>query len=219
MNYDFSFSQKNLIFALAGFAFVGSMLFVTGLLVGTNWKAEPNAAANVTAQQPAAAPAPPPAPPAPQQEPLMTMDLSRPEAAPFDLFDSSVEPAQVKQAHGNPAGMSSRRETAYAPALPNDGEIKIIEEAEPVADEADETPDYSVQVGVFASENDAHLLVRQLQKKGYTPIVLAASDEKSRLFYSVRIGTYRNQTEAANAASNIAEQEKLKAVVRPLGSL
>ncbi len=218
MNYDFSFSQKNLFFALAGFAFVGIMLFVTGLLIGTNWKAEPNAAANVTAQQPAAAPAPAP-PPAPQQEPLMTMDLSRPEAAPFDLFASSDAPATVKQAHGSPVNFNSRRETTYAPALPNDGEIKIIEEAEPSANETDETPDYSVQVGVFASESDAHLMVRQLQRKGYTPIVLAASDDKSRLLYSVRIGTYRNQTEAATAASNIADQEKLKAVVRPLGSL
>lgn len=218
MNYDFSFSKKTIIFALAGFVFVGGMLFIAGLLIGTTWKAEPNAAANVVAQQPAAAPAPPP-PPVTQPEPLMTMDLSKPEAAPLDLSASTGAPAAVKQAHGNAASFNYRRAPMSTTVSPDDGELKIIQEAEPSANESAETTPFSVQVGVFASENDAHQLVRQLQKKGYTPIVLAAGDDKSRLQYAVRIGAYRNQTEAAQAASNIAEQEKLKAIVRPLGSL
>ena len=72
---------------------------------------------------------------------------------------------------------------------------------------------------MFNSENEAHQLVRQLQKKGYTPIVLAANDDESRLWYAVRIGAYTDKTEATRAASNINAQEKLKAVVRPLGAL
>ena len=217
MNYDFSFSKKTITFALAGFVFVGGMLFIAGLLIGTNWKAEPNAAANVAAQQPQ--PAPPP-PPAPQPEPVTTADLSKPESAPLDLSASLNAPAPVKQAHGNAANFYSRREPTFAPLSPDDGELKIIQEAEPTASEADASPAFSVQVGVFASENDAHQLVRQLQKKGYTPIVLAAqNDDKSKLFYAVRIGAYRNQTEATQAASNISDQEKVKAIVRPLGSL
>jgi cell division septation protein DedD len=218
MNYDFSFSKKATIFALAGFVFVGGLLFIAGLLIGTSWKAEPNAAANVAAQQPATAPAPPP--PAPQPEPVTTTDLSRPEVAPLDLSAALNTPAPVRQAHGNAASIYSRREPAYMPASPDNGELKIIQEAEASASETAETTAYSVQVGVFASENDAHQLVRQLQKKGYTPIVLAAqNDDKSRLQYAVRIGAYRSKTEAAQAASNISDQEKLQAIVRPLGSL
>lgn len=219
MNYDFSFSKKTIIFALAGFVFVGGMLFIAGLLIGTTWKAEPNVAANVAAQQ-AAAPAPPP-PPATQPEPLMTMDLSKPEVAPLNLSAATGAPAPVKQAHANIAGVYSRREPIYnTPVSPDDGgELEIISEADSSANESAETNAFSVQVGVFASENDAHLLVRQLQKKGYTPIVLAASDDRSRLFYAVRLGTYRSPAEAAKAASNISEQEKIEAIVRPLGSL
>lgn len=225
MSYDFSFSKKTISFALAGFAFVGILLFVAGLLIGTSWKAEPAPAVAVVAKQPAPAP-PAPEPPAPQQQPIVRADVAKPEAVvPSEADASSAASAPVRQSHGSAASLNSKRWQSLLPALPvlpataNDGELKIIQEAEPSVNEAAETTDYSVQVGVFVSENDAHQLVRQLQKKGYTPIVLAASDEGSKLWYSVRIGAYKNKTEAAQAASNIAGQEQLKAVVRPLGSL
>jgi cell division septation protein DedD len=222
MSYDFSFSKKTISFALGGFAFVGILLFVAGLLIGTSWKAEPAPAVAVVAKQPAPAP-PAPEPPAPQQQPIVRADVAKPEAAvPSEADASSVASAPVRQSHGNAASLNSKRWQSLLPVLPataNDGELKIIQEAEPSVNEAAETTDFSVQVGVFVSETDAHQLVRQLQKKGYTPIVLAASDEGSKLWYSVRIGAYKNRTEAAQAASNIAGQEQLKAVVRPLGSL
>jgi cell division septation protein DedD len=217
MSYDFSFDKKTISFVLAGSAFMGVMLFIAGLLVGTNWKAEPDASTTVPAKQPAAAPAPAP-PPAPP-EPVMRADVARPEvAAPSEADATSDTSAPVKQAHSNAASINSKRWQA-SPAPYNDGELKIIQEAEPSANEATDTSAFSVQVGVFVSENEAHQLVRQLQKKGYTPIVLAARDDESKLWYSVRIGSYTNKTGATQAASNIAGQEKLKAIVRPLGSL
>src|ERR1044071_1754925 len=79
MSYNFSFDKKTITLLLGGFAFVGSMLFIAGLLVGTNLKAEqhPAVAAVVTGGQPPAATQPPaPAPkepvikePAAQTEP------------------------------------------------------------------------------------------------------------------------------------------------------
>jgi cell division protein FtsN len=218
MNYDFSFSKKAMAFVLAGSGFVGAMLFIAGLLIGTNWKAEPNAAASVAGQPPVAAPTP--EPPATPPEPLLTANTVRPSPiAPARTGASSDAPAPVKQAHADAASVNRKTWQSPAPAYENDGELKIIQEAEPAPNEAAEIQAFSVEVGVFVSESDAHQLVRQLQQKGYTPIVLAASDDESRLWYSVRIGSYDNETEAAQAASNIAGQEKLKAVVRPLGSL
>jgi hypothetical protein len=46
-----------------------------------------------------------------------------------------------------------------------------------------------------------------------------AHDAQDRQWYSVRIGAYAEQSEAAHAAANFMKQEKMKAVVRPLGSL
>ena len=218
MSYDFSFSTKALSFVLAGSAFVGIMLFIAGLLIGTNWKAEPNNAVNVAVKQPVAAPQPEPT--VAPQDSVMSAHVATPEAAaPGGADASSLASAPVKQAHVSAESVISRRWQAPQPAAPHDDELRVVQEAETPANETAEMPPFSVQVGVFVSENDARQLVRQLQKKGYTPIVLAANDDESKLWYSVRIGTYKNMTEAAQAASNIADQEKLKAVVRPLGSL
>ncbi|HJR08848.1 MAG TPA: SPOR domain-containing protein [Pyrinomonadaceae bacterium] len=220
MSYDFSFSTKALSFVLAGSAFVGIMLFIAGVLIGTNWRTEPTAVANVARTQPVAAPQPEPTI-APQAEPVMSANAAiPPTAAPVEADASSDASTPAKQAHVDAASVSGRRwQAPPAAAAPNDDELRVVQEAE--SDESDDAEDqaFSVQVGVFVSENDARQLVRQLQQKGYTPIVLAANDDESRLRYSVRIGTYKNMTEAAHAASNIADQEKLKAVVRPLGSL
>jgi cell division protein FtsN len=218
MSYDFSFSKKAISFMLAGSAFVGLMLFMAGLLVGTSWKAEPNDAATLAGTQPVAKPQPEPtiAP----QEPVITAQATTPETvAPSAADATGVASPPVRQAHGNAVPVIGRRWHAPAPAAPNDDELRVVQEAGTATSDEAELPSFSVQVGVFVSENEAHQMVRQLQKKGYTPIVLAANNEESKLRYSVRIGAYTNMTEAAQAASNISEQEKLKAVVRPLGSL
>jgi hypothetical protein len=130
MSYDFSFSKKTISFVLAGFAFVGVMLFLAGLLIGTNWKAEPNAA-NVAVKQPAAAP-PAPQPTDTPQEPVMVSDAAIPGAAvPSEAGASSDAASPVRQAHSNAASVNSKRRQTSPPAPPNDGEVRLIQEAAP----------------------------------------------------------------------------------------
>ncbi len=230
MNYDFSFSGKTLSLVLAGSAFVGIMLFIAGLLVGTNWIGEPNTAAPVAVKQTVAEPMPEPTA-APPVAPIMSADLSTPHlAATVPADAASVDAATAspdRQAHGSVPGVNSsaasvnrRREQAPASAAPNDTELRVIQEAEPAAaTEPPESPTFSVQVGVFATENDAHQLARQLQKKGHAAVILAARGDRAATWFAVRIGTYTNKTEAAQAAAKIAGQEKIEAIVRPFGSL
>lgn len=221
MSYDFSFDKKTVTFLLGGFAFVGIMLFIAGLLVGTNWKAEPPAIAAATVVQPAiaATPAPAPAP----QEPVARPDTVKPEAdTPIEADTPDASPTPAKKAHAVPS-MEIMKELAPPPVDETDSEVKVIERANPSAAAADDSNKadqltYSVQVGIFQDKNEANQLVRQLRNKGFAPIVLSASDNGTQ-WYSVRIGVYTNQTEAAEAASNLARQEKIKTIVRPLGSL
>lgn len=152
MSYAFSFTNKSLTLVLAGFAFVGIMLFTAGLLIGTTWKAEPNAPANVTAKQPAAAlPAPTPTATAPAetaptasapaalaptvapQEPVLTADTAAPEAiAPIEAEEASSAAAPASPARGNSASVRRRRvQTPVLPAPPNDTELRVVQEAEP----------------------------------------------------------------------------------------
>lgn len=225
MSYDFSFSGKTLSLVLAGSAFVGIMLFIAGLLVGTNWKAEPNAATQIAVKQTVAEPTPEPT--AVPREPVTTADLSTPQevAATSPAEAASGAPSPDRQAHGSVVSVNRQREQAPAAAAaaaapPNDAELRVVQEAEPAAaSESAESPAFSVQLGAFASESDAHELARQLQKKGYAAVILAVRDDKSRWWHVVRIGAYANKTEAAQAASSIAGREKITAVVRPFGSL
>lgn len=216
MNYTFSFDKKTISFVLGGCAFVGVMLFVAGLLVGTSWKTEqPAVASAMTGGQPASAASPAAAP----QEPVLRAPAAEPGP---DASDETAEPetaaSPAQKAHSAAGVEESVR------ARPYGGEMKIVERAQPPAPGADESnkanqSSFSVQVGVFVDEKDANQLVKQLQSKGYTPFVLATSDDEARAWYAVRIGTYADRAEAERAASNIATQEKIKTFVRPLGSL
>lgn len=228
MNYNFSFDKKTIAFLLGSSAFVGIMLFIAGLLVGTNWRTEqPALASAATGTQPtaaspapAAAPAPAPAPAPVQTQPVIinaapaTQESAAPSAAPAP----EAAPSPAKQAH-SVASLASKKNTTSTQFY--DGEVKIFERAKPAATKADDLnqSSFSIQVGVFVDEKDAYQLVRQMQTKGYTPFVLATNDDESRTWYAVRIGTYTDRTEAERAASNIATQEKIKTHVRPLNSL
>lgn len=218
MSYDFSFSKKTFSFALAGFVFVGLMLFIGGLLVGTNWKAEPKAPAVVAANPPAVAPVPEPSS-APQQ-PVMRADVAIPKAAPpGEVITLSETSEPIKQAHASAPSVTRKSAQPFPSAPANDGELKIIREADRSEEDAGETPTFSVQVGVFTAKNDANQLVRLLQSRGYAPIVLTANDDDDRVLYAVRIGAYANKAEAIDAASTFTRQEKIQTIVRPLASL
>jgi len=77
----------------------------------------------------------------------------------------------------------------------------------------------TVEVGAFLDANAANHLFKSLERKGYAPTFFTGRDAQSREWYSIRIGAYSDKQQAENAAANLAKQEKIKAVVRPLGSL
>jgi cell division septation protein DedD len=230
MSYDFSFNNKTISFLLGGLAFVGVMLFIAGLLVGAGWKTETPATVAALWEQDMTRVrvAQPPAVP----EPALKADAARTEtaapnevaAAPSEVAAPSATPSPVKQAHSAAGFASSSSEPAPAPIPENDGEVRVIQRADASAAEAEDLNktnqlSYSVQVGVFLDENNANHLVRDLQHKGYTPIIFKATDDEYKVWYAVRIGAYLNKDAATQAAANIARQEKLKVIVRPLGSL
>jgi hypothetical protein len=78
---------------------------------------------------------------------------------------------------------------------------------------------YSVQVGAYLDETEARRIASQLENKGYTPTVFSGTDAEARVWFAVRIGAYTSVRDASQAANNFARQEKMKASVRPAGSL
>jgi septal ring-binding cell division protein DamX len=237
MSYDFSFNNKTISFLLGGLVFVGTMLFVAGLLVGASWRAEtPATVATLREQQPPVrATQPQPASPepvlkagAPAKEAAAPVEAAAPDgvAAPDKVeAPGTTPPTPGKQAHSASIALRSSEERAPAPVPEADGDdVRVVQRADASATDTEDlnkanTLSYAVQVGVFLDENNANQFVRDLQDKGYTPTILKANDDRYRVWYAVRIGAYMNKTAAMQAAAGIARQEKIKVIVRPLGSL
>ncbi len=215
MNYEFSLNKTSVLSLIAGSIVFGFLLFIGGLVVGSYWLASESAVAQATAEknekdelpkEPVLAEeeAPAPKPAAPKGEANPEAPQAKPPAA------------QDPAAPGAPPPAAQASEAAF-----NDGEIRIIQEA--AADPANTLevdPQYvTVQVGVFLNENEANRLLKQIESKGYSPSFFSGLDAEARQWFAVRIGAYSDRQQAANAAANFTKQEKLKAVVRPLGSL
>lgn len=234
MSYDLSLDKKAITLLVGGTALVCILIFVAGLVIGVNWNTTPSeVTVNATAPTRQPVPASQTEQPNLSKEPAIDADeLSEGAAAAPEVATGAAKPVQ-----GNPPGAMSRAGMPDVPGLNipglnapgvTDAEPKVVQRAQPEAmvdaegtDEAlvVKRQSFSVQVGVFLEEIDAERLIEELEGKGYRPTVFIANDADNRPWYSVRIGTYTDQAEATQAASNFSKQEKMKAVVRPAGSL
>ena len=211
MNYEFSLNKTAALCLLVGSIVMSVLLFGAGLIVGAQWLGSSAAPAGTVARNEE---------PDVPQEPVLNDEkapTAKPPAAP-----KTTAPAVPKQPSAVTPPLEETAQAALPPAAAN-GEIKIIQEAatEAATDENAATePDYvTVQIGVFLDEKEADRLLKDVERKGYAPSFFSGRDAQARQWYAVRIGAYSDKQQAANAAANFTRQEKLKAVVRPLGSL
>ena len=211
MNYEFSLNKTAALCLLVGSIVMSVLLFGAGLIVGAQWLGSSAGPADTVARNEE---------PDVPQEPVLSAEkapTAKPPAAP-----KATTAAAPK---GPPVVIPAPEETAQAalPPVAENGEIKIIHEAaaEAAADEnAASEPDFvTVQIGVFLDEKEADRLLKDVERKGYAPSFFSGRDAQARQWYAVRIGAYSDKQQAANAAANFTKQEKMKATVRPLGSL
>ena len=212
MNYEFSLNKSAVISMIAGSVVFGVLLFIAGLVVGSNWLTGEAAGMQASAAKNEKDTLP--------KEPV----LAEAEApAPKSAAPKNVNPeAPQPKPPAAPVATAAATTAQAAEAPLTDAEIKIIQEAgaDPANDIAEVNPEYvTVQVGVFLNENEANRLLHQIESKGYAPTFFSGRDAEARQWYAVRIGAYSDRQQAANAAVNFTKQEKMKAVVRPLGSL
>jgi len=220
MNYEFSLNKTAALSLLVGSILISVLLFGAGLVVGSQWLSSTASAETIARNK---------EPEVPQEPVLIEQKGSAPKVLAVPQGTTApAAPTAPKQPAG-PMNHSAPPETppaqsATAPlaAAANGGEIQIIQEA--AADTSDANgatePDYvTVQIGVFLDEKEADHLLKEYERKGYAPSFFTGLDAEARKWYAVRIGAYSDKQQAANAAANFTKQEKMKAVVRPLGSL
>lgn len=211
MNYEFSLNKTALLSLVAGSIVFAFLLFIGGLVVGSYWLATESAAIQAAAAKSEKDALP--------KEPVLAKEEEA--AAPKSALPKKPDPAAVEPKAPTAAGAPEAAAQAAA-TQPNDGEIRVIQEAAAdAANTAAETdPEYvTVQVGVFLDENEANNLLKRMESRGYSPSYFSGRDAEARQWFAVRIGAYSDKQQAESAAANFTKQEKIKAVVRPIGSL
>jgi cell division septation protein DedD len=193
---------------------IGVLLFSAGLVVGSQWLSGGSSAAGAVAKNEE--------PDVPAEPVLNADDAAGPKAPKKVKPDAATAkpPAPVALQHAAPPPAAAAQAQAQAAAA--NGGIEIIQEAaaDPSADAGASEPEYvTVQVGVFLNQDEANRLLKDIERKGYSPSFFSGRDAEARQWYAVRIGAYSDRQQAANAAANFTRQEKMKAVVRPLGAL
>lgn len=227
MNYEFTLDKKAAVSLIAGSIIFAILLFAAGWVAAVQWAPanSPLRASGTAQKEEAELP----------KEPLLNDEALAPKSAAPKSNHPAVDQPQIEQQPlGQPQAGQPNKTAAAAPpqpaavsvsakAPPTGGEVKIIQEA--AADPAnaastDAEPDYvTVQVGVYLDEQEANRLFKQVERKGYAPSFFSGRDAQARQWYAVRIGSYSDKQQAANAAANFTRQEKIQAVVRPAGSL
>jgi septal ring-binding cell division protein DamX len=211
MNYEFSLKKSALVLITFGCVLISVLFFAAGAVVGSHWLAgsDERLGATVKNEEPAL-----------PGEPVLDEKEPEPKAVPVKT--NTLPPAPPPARAAPDPTETAAQASAAAPAAA-DGEVKIIQEAS--ADSANnETgasePEFvTVQIGVFLDEKEANRLLKEVERKGYAPSFFSGLDAEARQWYAVRIGSYSDKQQAANAASNFTKQERMKAVVRPAGSL
>lgn len=212
MNYEFSLNKTAVISLVAGSMVFGILLFAAGLVVGSEWLGTTPATSKAIAKNDEDEG---------PTEPVLNDEEPTPKkkAAPPKDADQEEEAPAKEPAAGEPEDAAPPATAQEASA---NGGIQIIQEAATDAngDAIESEPEYvTVQVGVFLDQEEANRLLKDIERKGYAPSFFSGRDAEARQWFAVRIGAYSDRQQAANAAANFTRQEKLKAVVRPVGSL
>src|SRR5438067_658619 len=235
MSYDFTLDKKGIVSVLASWVVMGLLLFAAGLIVGTYWTSN-GSSASAAASAKAAGVADKDVATLPQEPVLRTdvshFDLLVPARPGGTLSTDMIGPAQLaapqQKAGGPPQPLAAPPDQA-AGSKPANGPADVPEQSIQTAPaETAPSPNdkstinveiFTIQVGTFLDQTEASHVFKDLQRKGYAPTFFSDRDAQDRQWYAIRIGAYSDKDQAANAAANFAKQEKMKAVVRPFGSL
>lgn len=138
-------------------------------------------------------------------------------------------PAPAQSPTPSPAPVNEQQkqqtvaENKTAPATPSPAPIVPVKKGPPLPAAAAPAPSakakpsgkavYSVQLGVFKSEDNAVALTNKFKGKGYDAFVVRGSGKDKGTFYRVLIGNTSDRKESAKLAAKIKDEEKIKTVI------
>jgi len=75
--------------------------------------------------------------------------------------------------------------------------------------------DYELQTGAFQVQDNALLMLKKLEKDGYTARILELKSPQNTTWYLVRTGRYSQKKAAESFKANLKSDMGLDAIIRP----
>jgi cell division septation protein DedD len=227
--HEIQLNGKQLVFLFMAATVVSVVIFLCGVLVGRDVKAErtaSNSDANVAAIEPAPQPAPPPAAapagsdPTTAAPPPTVDDLSyfnRLDKQAPAVEELKAPPASPVTSHQSPAASQpspvSAPSTATKPPAPAATTFAtptaVSAAVAPPAPATSAGDGYAIQVAAPVSQGDANAMARRLSSKGYNAFVLPLTDTTPTR-YRVRVGKFKTKREAESIAARLQKEEQFK---------
>lgn len=181
---------------------IGVLLFLAGLIVGTD---RTSGQAEAAAKQPSVQPGPQIKPPAQNTEQPPAPALQKPSP------EQRKETSSPTSAAGGSQTSATQGKTESAPAAGGDLNAKGAE--------AKEQSGFSLQLGAFQTEDNALKLRDNLKSKGYPVFLFRALDADGHLWHTVRMGHYPDMKKASQAAASFSSKEQTSPWIRPSNAL
>jgi cell division septation protein DedD len=225
--HEIQLNGKQLVFLFMAATVVSVVIFLCGVLVGRDVKAERAAASNDSAAA-TIEPAPQPTPPAAATPsgsdpttaaPPPTVDdlsyfnrLEKQAPAVEELKAPSAPSPTAAIAHVPPAVLKPQPAAAASTAAPTatapTATTATSVGAQP-ASAALQGDGYAIQVAAMLDPGDANAMARRLSSKGYTAFVLPLA-ETTPMRYRVRVGKFKTKREAETVAARLQKEEQFK---------
>ena len=113
----------------------------------------------------------------------------------------------------------AQQSTEVAPVPKKPAPVKVTATAKPTAKvttsaKTTSAAPHLLQIASFRSPDEAGILVRRLEKKGYNPYIQQADLGSKGVWYRVFLGPYASKEKAQTAAIRLKADEKLDSLVR-----
>ena len=202
--YEFSFKRGQLIKVIGGILSLVVLVFCAGILTGVALQMK-EPVPTLLAQS--------------SHRPIQNVSVPAPQIA--------VPPPEPVVEEKPAAEVSDADQVAIDPDLPaiEEKDEKDGKDLKAAVQDSDEPLEpgipgkFAVQLGAFLQPENAGLLAKKLEKKGYDADVVAREDSHGRTWYLVRYGIFSNRAEANATAMEIRTRENLDALVRPSNSM
>jgi cell division septation protein DedD len=223
--HEIQLNGKQLVFLFMAATVVSVVIFLCGVLVGRDVKAERAASnndSNVAAIEPAPQPTPPPAAapagsdpttaaPPPTVDDLSYFNRLEKQAPTVEELKAPPAASYEQRAPNNEQRVPSHDAPVGKPQPPSVAPA-VATTAPPIAAPAPAAPasdGYAIQVAAPVNQGDANAMARRLSSKGYSAFVLPLT-ETTPMRYRVRVGKFKTKREAEAVASRLQKEEQFK---------